>query len=71
MSGAKLRLQKLAAHFLPSPPSAVPDPATTEYQHRNNLHALSPTLFLPRTAAIEPNVCGNALEMETPVLTFI
>lgn len=51
MSGAQFRLSKLASHFLPSPPS-------TEYQHRHNIHTLSPTFFLPRAAAVEPDVRG-------------
>ena len=28
---------------------------TNEYIHRHNIHQLSPTHFLPRAAAIEPN----------------
>ncbi|KAL8827273.1 MAG: hypothetical protein Q9191_003290 [Dirinaria sp. TL-2023a] len=52
MSGPQSRLSKLAAHLLPS--TAVPD-----HQHRVNFHTLSPTLFLPRAAAIEPD--GEAI----------
>ncbi|KAK4691519.1 hypothetical protein P7C71_g5500, partial [Lecanoromycetidae sp. Uapishka_2] len=48
MSGAQSRLSKLASHFLSSSPS-------TEFQHRHNIHTLSPTFFLPRAAAVEPN----------------
>jgi acyl-CoA synthetase (AMP-forming)/AMP-acid ligase II len=49
MSGATSRLQKLAAHFLPSsdnPPTFI---------HRHNIHTLSPTFFLERAALIEPD----------------
>ena len=49
MSGAQSRLSKLASHFLGSSP-------TSDFQHRYNIHSLSPTFFLPRAAAIEPNV---------------
>lgn len=51
MSGAQSRLSKLASHFLPSTPAK-----SAEYQHRHNTHTLSPTFFLPRAAAIEPDV---------------
>ena len=50
MSGAQSRLSKLASHFLGSSLS------TSEFQHRYNIHSLSPTFFLPRAAAIEPDV---------------
>ena len=50
MSGAQSRLSKLASHFLGSSPS------TSDFQHRYNIHSLSPTFFLPRAAAIEPDV---------------
>jgi acyl-CoA synthetase (AMP-forming)/AMP-acid ligase II len=43
MSGASSRLQKFAAHFLPSSSPT-----------KNNFHTLSPTSFLPRAAEIEP-----------------
>jgi hypothetical protein len=52
MSGAKSRLSKLAAHFLPSSSA----PSSAQYEHRYHIHSLSPTFFLPRAAAIEPNV---------------
>ncbi|KAI9812203.1 MAG: Acyl-CoA synthetase member 3, mitochondrial [Pycnora praestabilis] len=57
MSGAQSRLSKLAAHFLPSSTSStlIPDPPKTEYKHRHNIHSLSPTFFLSRAAAIEPD----------------
>jgi acyl-CoA synthetase (AMP-forming)/AMP-acid ligase II len=47
MSGPIDRLKTLAGHFLASSPS--------EYKHRHNFHSLSPTFFLPRAAAIEPD----------------
>ncbi|MCJ1399531.1 hypothetical protein MMC11_002733 [Xylographa trunciseda] len=50
MSGAYSRLSKLASHFLPSSPQS-----NDNFEHRNNIHTLSPTLFLPRAAAIEPD----------------
>lgn len=45
MSDAKSRLSGLLGHFVGSQP--VP---------KINFHTLSPTFFLPRTAAIEPEV---------------
>lgn len=48
MSGAKSRLQRFAAHF-------IPGQAAEEYSHRYNFHTLSPTQFLPRAAEIEPD----------------
>lgn len=57
MSGAQSRLSKLAAHFLPASSSPTPpDPPNPEYKHHYNYHTLSPTFFLPRAAAIEPDV---------------
>ncbi|KAL9124848.1 MAG: hypothetical protein Q9217_005871 [Psora testacea] len=53
MSGppqSQRRLSKLASHFLPF------SSASSEYTHRHNIHTLSPTFFLPRAAAIEPDV---------------
>ncbi|KAL8842295.1 MAG: hypothetical protein Q9176_002684 [Flavoplaca citrina] len=49
MSGPRSRLRGLAAHFLPTPNSQA-----TVFEHQHNIHTLSPTLFLPRAAAIEP-----------------
>ncbi|KAL8680808.1 MAG: hypothetical protein Q9186_003038 [Xanthomendoza sp. 1 TL-2023] len=49
MSDPSVRLSKLAAHFLPTPIAP-----TTEFKHSHNVHTLSPTNFLPRAAAIEP-----------------
>jgi hypothetical protein len=50
MSSVKTRLSGLLGHFA-SPEAKDPAP-----QHRINYHTLSPTLFLPRAAAIEPDV---------------
>ncbi|KAJ5408539.1 hypothetical protein N7509_002422 [Penicillium cosmopolitanum] len=44
MSGVKSRLSNLLGHF------STPAP----FEHRINRHTLSPTFFLPRAAAIEP-----------------
>ena len=49
MANARSRLASLVAQFVP--------PAASENQHLTNSHTLSPTLFLPRAAAIEPDVC--------------
>ena len=56
MSGPRLRLTGLAAHFLPTPNSQA-----TAFEHQHNIHTLSPTLFLPRAAAIEPEVDMRSL----------
>ena len=47
MSGSSSRLSQLASHILPTSPS--------RYHHHHNFHTLSPTNFLPRAAAIEPD----------------
>ncbi|CAL8576494.1 hypothetical protein XPA_002373 [Xanthoria parietina] len=49
MSGPRSRISKLAAHFLPTPTLQA-----TGSEQGHNVHTLSPTLFLPRAAAIEP-----------------
>ncbi|KAL8849235.1 MAG: hypothetical protein Q9221_005765 [Calogaya cf. arnoldii] len=49
MSGPRSRISSLAAHFLPAPIAQA-----TGFEHAHNVHTLSPTLFLPRAAAIEP-----------------
>lgn len=55
MSTAKNRLSGILGHLLPSSQSGAPDStAGAEYNHRFNYHTLSPTFFLPRAAAIEP-----------------
>ncbi|KAJ5444093.1 Acetate/butyrate--CoA ligase AAE7peroxisomal [Penicillium daleae] len=48
MSGVTSRLSGLLAHFTGSP-------APAPFEHRINHHTLSPTFFLPRAAAVEPN----------------
>ena len=48
MSGPVARLSQIASQFLPSYPSS-------EYKHHYNVHTLSPTYFLPRAAAVEPD----------------
>jgi acyl-CoA synthetase (AMP-forming)/AMP-acid ligase II len=48
MSGVTSRLQKLVAHFVSSESQST-------FGRQNSFHALSPTLFLPRAAEIEPN----------------
>lgn len=49
MSGVTSRLSGLLGHLTGSP-------APAPFEHRFNHHTLSPTFFLPRAAAIEPNV---------------
>lgn len=56
MSVAKSRLSGLLGHF-----SAPAEP-------RVNHHALSPTFFLPRAAAIEPDVSANSIAFLLPGL---
>ncbi|KAI9664075.1 MAG: hypothetical protein M1821_007566 [Bathelium mastoideum] len=56
MSGASSRLAKLVSHFTPSSSSPItPGPTQGEHPHHVNIHALSPTFFLPRAAQIEPD----------------
>ena len=58
MSSAVSRLSKLAAHFLPTPSSSKAAEALDDVSgYRYHVHTLSPTFFLPRAAAIEPDVC--------------
>lgn len=48
------RLQKFASQFTSSaPPTDLSTPHT--YDHHHNYHSLTPTVFLPRAASIEPN----------------
>ncbi|KAI9737506.1 MAG: hypothetical protein M1834_009661 [Cirrosporium novae-zelandiae] len=55
MPEARSRLSQIVSHFLPSTHSEVAaDVPTTEFKHRCHIHTLSPTFFLPRAAAIEP-----------------
>jgi acyl-CoA synthetase (AMP-forming)/AMP-acid ligase II len=58
MSSALKRLSSLAAHFSPSSSSPTAPSAPESYDHRHNIHQLSPTVFLPRAAAIEPDACA-------------
>lgn len=53
-SSAKSRLSNLVSHFLPTT-TATPDNVPDTYTHNHNNHTLSPTSFLPRAAAIEPD----------------
>ncbi|KAK1141105.1 hypothetical protein N8T08_009380 [Aspergillus melleus] len=53
MSAARSRLSSLLGHLIPAQnkgPTASPAP----FEHSVNFHTLSPTTFLPRAAAIEP-----------------
>ncbi|SMY19523.1 unnamed protein product [Zymoseptoria tritici ST99CH_1A5] len=55
MSSALKRLSSLASHFAPSSSSpTVADNSKDEFIHSFHTHQLSPTLFLPRAASIEP-----------------
>lgn len=54
MSGPTYRLSSLLSHLLPST-SASPVPEPKTFTHSFNNHTLSPTFFLPRAAAIEPD----------------
>ncbi|KAL4771481.1 hypothetical protein BDW60DRAFT_190111 [Aspergillus nidulans var. acristatus] len=57
MSTAKSRLSSLLGHFqqpLDANSTATPA-AVNSFQHNVNFHTLSPTFFLPRAAAIEPD----------------
>lgn len=56
MSTALNRLSKLLSHFAPSSASPTVPDVTAELDHKLNFHTLSPTYFLPRAAAIEPDV---------------
>ncbi|KAF3354020.1 Acetate/butyrate--CoA ligase AAE7 like protein [Verticillium longisporum] len=51
MSSPPSRLKNLLGHFLPSSQPT----AAAEYKHSYNVHQLSPTFFLERAAAIEPD----------------
>lgn len=55
MSGAVSRLSGLLGHFVPGA------------EQRVNFHTLSPTYFLPRAAAIEPEVCLGFLSIPVGV----
>ncbi|GES60787.1 AMP-binding domain protein [Aspergillus terreus] len=51
---AKSRLSALLGHFSSAEPQGSSPEAPARYEHRVNFHTLSPTFFLPRAAAIEP-----------------
>ncbi|KAG5296880.1 AMP dependent synthetase and ligase [Histoplasma ohiense] len=53
MSRATSRLRNLTQHFLPA--SSWPTGPKRDFSHPFNRHTLSPTFFLPRAAAIEPD----------------
>lgn len=51
MSSPSSRLKGILGHFL----GQSPQPKEEEYRHNHHIHQLSPTFFLPRAAAIEPD----------------
>lgn len=53
MSSALRRLSSFVAQLNPTSSST-----SNSYAHRHNIHQLSPTVFLPRAAAIEPEACA-------------
>ncbi|KAK4554893.1 hypothetical protein LTR86_008041 [Recurvomyces mirabilis] len=58
MSTALTRLSNLASQLLPSSSSSIPKRKpdhSHDYAHTHHIHQLTPTVFLPRAAAIEPN----------------
>lgn len=55
VASTKARLSALLGHLRHSPQTEETD-ASGNLIHRFNQHSLSPTYFLPRAAAIEPNV---------------
>ena len=57
MSGVTARLSGLLGHLSGSSTQA-------SFEHHFNHHALSPTFFLPRAAAIEPNVSFETIQLE-------
>lgn len=48
-------MTSLASHLIPAGSSATQGES---FEHRHNIHQLSPTFFLPRAAAIEPDACA-------------
>lgn len=56
MSGPKSRLSGVLGHLVPSSSHVDHD-----VNKVNNYHTLSPTFFLPRAAAIEPDVCASQI----------
>lgn len=55
MSGAPSRLRNILDHLWPSSSSSSSANANSTYQHAHHFHTLSPTIFLPRAASIEPH----------------
>jgi hypothetical protein len=62
MSKAQSRLSNLVSHFAPSSASPTAADNSKEFEHRLNFHSLSPTYFLPRAAAIEPDASCPSFE---------
>lgn len=58
MSGTISRLRNLTQHFLPTSSWTTDPKGDDHFSHTFNRHTLSPTFFLPRAAAIEPDVCS-------------
>ena len=59
MSSAMKRLSELASHFVPSSTPNVADKMREQFKPSYHIHQLSPTVFLPRAASIEPDVSGT------------
>jgi acyl-CoA synthetase (AMP-forming)/AMP-acid ligase II len=55
MASPNSRLSKILAHFVPSSTPSFPATQLGSSEDSRNYHTLSPTYFLPRAAAIEPN----------------
>src|SRR5438445_11608467 len=53
-SSPTTRLKNLASHLLPGSAAPTVDASPTKPTRPVNYHPLSPTIFLPRAAAIEP-----------------
>lgn len=67
MSGPLSRLSTLAAQFIPLSASSR-DPG---FEHSYNTHTLSPTFFLPRAAAIEPEASHSQRLDKSLSLTIV
>ncbi|RDI84520.1 hypothetical protein Vi05172_g5228 [Venturia inaequalis] len=52
---AQSRLSNLLSHFAPSSAPPIAADNSKGFEHRLNFHTLSPTYWLPRAAAIEPD----------------
>ncbi|QIW95521.1 hypothetical protein AMS68_001039 [Peltaster fructicola] len=55
MANAIRRVSDLAAQLVSS---SLKSSTTDSFDHRHNIHQLSPTFFLPRAAQIEPDACA-------------